>query len=191
MSDSSESLEQGFNEDELQDIMNEIESLEQDFSGKSEEGAAKKEPETKEAAAEPEVKEEAKETKAGEVSMEELGKELGVGGEDKNDLAIKDVQKTDIQKEIEQQFEDQYQKVVDIPSKPAEPAVQEAKSTPVVNNAPAGQTGLEFSVHGDMNLQLKLHVGGQTVDVGVNANEGLVIEMANGAKFTVPLKNAG
>ena len=52
-------------------------------------------------------------------------------------------------------------------------------------------TKLDFSVSGDMNLELAFHIAGQTVNLHLDENEGFVIELAHGARFTIPLDVSG
>lgn len=46
---------------------------------------------------------------------------------------------------------------------------------------------MEFSVTGNMVVNLTFHVGGESVCLTVDEAQGLVIEMDGGAKFTLPL----
>ncbi len=116
----------GFNEAELEDIMNEIESLEKEFV---------------------------------------------------EDAPVQAAPKEDTQVSEE--------KVV--PMRPA-PAV----AAPVRVSAPVSgaSTALDLSVAGTMGVELRFKVGDQTIQLKVTEDEGLVIELAGGARFCVPLHGA-
>ena len=52
----------------------------------------------------------------------------------------------------------------------------------------ATESGLEFAVHGDLDMKLKFMVGGKHVTLFIDGDEGLVIELDGGARFNIPVK---
>lgn len=51
-----------------------------------------------------------------------------------------------------------------------------------------GDNGMEFQIQGDMILNVKFNINGQSITLNVNPEEGLVIKLGNGAQFTLPVK---
>ena len=147
------SEDQGFNDAELEDIMNEIENLEKEFS--DDEPVAKK--------------------KAIDPIEEEM---LAAAGhaEDSEDEVI----------EVEEA------QVVNI--RPEMPKV--VKNTPTVKPKPVEvssknqmtvPTRMNFSVSGEMSMELNFEIGEQNIQLLVDPVDGLVISMGSGAKFCLPL----
>ena len=210
MSDDTQGQDGSFNEEELQDIMNEIESLEKDFSGDSsidsEEASQSKESE--------------------EVEKPEVG-DLDLGHSDDSSSTENDLQST-IDAEIAELNaiqdiggpEDESTEQVDQNQTPeghsGECNLQADESENVVNisdEQPGPSAALEgahagapvdFSCQGEMNLNMKFSVGekqahliidknkGLTVQLdgvqlNMNDSEGCIISLPGGVKFVVPL----
>lgn len=79
-------------------------------------------------------------------------------------------------------------KLADMPQEKA------VKTAPVKNYESSGssisssaESKMEFSVAGNMVVNLTFHVGGESICLTVDEAQGLVIEMNGGAKFTLPL----
>ncbi len=63
-----------------------------------------------------------------------------------------------------------------------------------INAETAGKTSsapasMMFKVQGNMELELQFEIGGKSVSLAVTEN-GLTIELENGAKFTIPVSDA-
>jgi hypothetical protein len=219
-------LEQGFNEDELEDIMNEIENLEKEFVNDD-------------------VYAEASET----LIEDKLGESLGIDTEvdfSEDDLVLDEpvVTKTKLQETIDSEVDslldaqiesemhpvaeeptseldeitseivdDYADEIINVEETYEEPideiVVEEEEVTNVVSISEAKQpskpiqektimkntdnkynTQMDFTVRGEMNMQLNFTIGEQTVKLFVSEEEGFVIEMAGGGKFTLPRSTA-
>lgn len=165
-------MEKNFNDSELQDIMAEIENLEKEF-------------ETEEIAA---------------VVAQPI---------------IEDVKKTDLQNEIDRELEmsllDREEeelamaapKILSFEKKEA--TVEAVIAGPVTHtSSPVSNSEISFEAHGQMNLNLGFKVGGESakltidpvkglvvtmsgVELCINQEDGCVVSMENGVKFTIPL----
>lgn len=189
--------EQGFNDSELQDIMEEIESLEKEFTSEAPSEEAQDQPE---ATKEPE--------KPLEVSAESHR-------EDEDD------ERTDLQKAIDKEVEelemesnmDEMEKALDdaegeheeddVFSESDFEEESHADVTPISAHQPAHQKGIELKAQGPMNLELSFPVGEQKADfkvlsdgfsiefngmvVHIDEKEGCHISMPGGGEFTLPL----
>ncbi len=158
-------MEKGFNDQELADIMSEIESLEKEFA--SDDGGAKAAPAAEQAPA-PAAHEE-EHVEEDDYSSPEVMGELAELSEEK---AIPKPQPTPA------------------PHRPkvvAMPAVSKAPAPSAHHAAPAA---LHFKVSGEMQVELSFEVNGECVSLSVT-DEGLSIEMASGATFSLPLAARG
>ncbi len=214
---SNDDLDQGFNDDELADIMSEIESLEKEFVDDT--------PALKE-----ELKVEALKIDVEEVEMKktdlqaeidnEVESLLGGKTEVKPEPSIVDEVMAEIEApvaklnpleeaiqaiETEKAKEDVFlTTATSVAAEKVEPVIEEKamdnvvalKNTrtetveKVVTPASSSQTQLDFSVAGQMNLKLNFTVAGQTISLYVNEADGMVIEMMGGARFTLPMGEA-
>jgi len=52
-------------------------------------------------------------------------------------------------------------------------------------------TTMNFTVSGQMNLNLNFTVGGQDIQLTISEEEGFCISMGNGVKFSVPIEKTG
>lgn len=170
--------EKGFNDAELQDIMDEIESLEQEFvedDGASETVEAKTEESTPEPEPTPEP-----EAKTTEEVVETKAETTEETSEDVDDVLGQ------IENEIENEIADN---VVEM--KQPEPA--------------ASGSAVSFTGNGQLDFQMSVNLGGKTATLKVDPGKGLVVnlegvdlqiteegcsvEMDGGVKFSVPFGN--
>lgn len=152
-------MDKGFNDDELEDIMNEIESLEKEFSQSTEE--VDHEPSLDEVAA----------------SVADLSEEESDSFEDKvllEQVAKLPVDKVIPQKQIEKFDDETHHNIV-----PMQKRSESPKST-------ANNTAMKFNIEGDMQMELSFTINGSEVNLQINDN-GFEIELEGGAKFTLPV----
>lgn len=172
-------MEKSFNDDELADIMNEIESLEKEFTEESE--AQVSAPQQEEISESEEFEEEIFDSKPTLDDIDPLE-----AHSDDDSQVVREVAPTlDAEKQV-------LKKVV---SKPVDEVVhlssapQKSHSMPTHHSAVHGDpahTSMSFNVEGDMRLSLSFNVAGKTVQLCVN-DQGLELEMDGGIKFSVPL----
>ena len=163
-------MEKGFNDDELADIMNEIESLEKEFSEETqsepvvaEDPIAQEMAESAEEEPVAEMVEEAVEEPVAEVFQEPVAEVLA-------EVAEMPVEKVVAQHEI---FEENVHPI----------------SAPSAVKAPAttgGHSSMSFTVEGDMKLDLNFNVSGKQVQLNISEN-GFELELEGGMKFSIPL----
>jgi hypothetical protein len=60
-------------------------------------------------------------------------------------------------------------------------------STKVSSSNSNAQTAMSFDLVGDMTMNMNFKVGGQSFQLSVNAENGLVIQMEGGASFNLPI----
>lgn len=146
-------MDQGFNDDELADIMNEIESLEQEFQ---EETAPQAQAESvEEVKEEPENEAEQKPEPLSEV-VEQLAQ--------KSDEEIKQVQS--------EQHDDGN--------------VHAIKQDVSSHKSNWQETSMNFSVEGDMKMNLFFNIAGKSVSLHIQ-DGAFEIELEGGMKFSVPV----
>lgn len=179
-------VEKSFNDDELADIMNEIESLEKDFEEESFED------ETPEEKMVEEVEEETAEVPVMVQPPKEVADEI---------MASPDP--------VEKVYAEKTPEVKEVVSELAHspescPVIKEAppvesklhhmpvKPTPSPDWKPSGaQTSMSFKVEGEMKLSMSFFVAGKEFNVWVDEKDGFVIELDGGAQFKVPMHHAG
>lgn len=180
--------ESNFNESELQDIMNEIESLEKDFD------PAPTPVTTSAPAADLYVTPAAKTSLQEEIERE-IAMSMEVSSEVKEDIVVPVTNETPITETVTEP------KVLSFEKKSA------STSTPV-STTPAtyskSSSEISFEACGSMNLNLGFKVGEETaklsidpvkglvvtmngVELCINQEEGCKVTMENGVKFTIPL----
>lgn len=209
-------MDKGFNDDELADIMNEIENLEQEFVDdaqipkddgpaeiteedlkeaqalddeidgsdlEQEESVAQEEVAQEEVAQEPVAQE--------EVAEEEVAEEV-VAQEEVSEEVV--AQQEEVAEEVLAASEDNMDEVLEeLSDMPVEKVVPLERSFAAEDHHSKGatsggaQTALNFSVSGQMNLKMNFEVNGECVSLFVDAQQGLVLEMQGGAKFTLPV----
>lgn len=210
-------MEKGFNDDELADIMNEIESLEKEFT---EEVEAKKE-ETEASTAE--VSEPVAETAQEEAVVEPVQEEVVAQTapepeedfeeeiEDSKPVLNEDPLAAPMEAEANEEeaapvmeaapvLEAEKEVLHEVVNKPVEEVVHlSAAPAPASTPAPAAMptaqatgnpahTSMSFNVEGDMRLSLSFNISGKLVQLSVN-DDGLELEMDGGMKFSVPLEH--
>lgn len=217
-------MEKGFNDDELADIMNEIESLEQEFA--SDDSEAKAEPGIDEVAQsvaalaqeeeqeevepemvqepefeEPEIVQEPEVEEEPEMVAEAYESEMVHEDEQPEDIAepvVSEVESPVVspvagEHEVLEQLSDM--KVEDIvPEKTPESyddnihhmKIEETPMSKPSHSPKSGHTSMNFSVEGDMKLDLSFMIGHNEVKLHVT-DQGLEIELEGGAKFSLPV----
>jgi hypothetical protein len=185
MSDDNQNADGSFNDNELQDIMNEIENLEKDFI---EEQSSTEIEATSEVE---ELKAEAIDSSENESQSESDDLQSTIDAEIEELNAITEVTQVDESEEIEQT-----DNVISIMQEPATQIASTYSGSPV-----------ELTCHGDMNFNMNFSLGESTANVKVDKQTGLSVELdgvsftvneesgcsislPGGIKFTVPLTSA-
>lgn len=174
-----EIMDKGFNDDELQDIMNEIESLEKEYV--EQETPAEVTSEAVEEAVAQETTEEAVE--------EEAPVEVHASEESEEDEEVDEVL-SEAEAEADDEYESEQDNVVSF--KPVQAPTHRTNSESV-----------SFSGNGQIDFSMTFSIGGEEATITVNQGEGLTVtmngvdlslsedgctvEMTGGVKFSVPL----
>lgn len=196
--------EKNFNEDELQDIMSEIESLEKEF-GESEDGPVA--------------------ISVKDAVMEELNEDLGeitdedleeINAEFKAEVAeviakvafADSPTKPSLQDEIEKELEASLKHTVAEANTKTEPKAEvlkfETPKSKTISPAPQATGDVSFSAVGSMALTLDFKIGEENakliidpvkgllvtlagVELKINETDGCHVTMENGMKFSIPL----
>lgn len=198
-------MEKGFNDDELADIMNEIESLEQEFT---QEVVQKSDPIAEEMAAAAAEQQEQEPTESVE---EPVMEQVEVEQPEKPQEVV--AQQEVIQPEVTMVKEDhpesnaEMQEVLtDLAEKPAEEVVathephddnvHHMEPAPVMNHTHRkhhhsghAKSAMSFNVEGDMQLDLSFHISGKHVHLNIGEH-GLELEFEGGMKFSIPLEDS-
>ena len=164
----SEEITQGFNEDELADIMSEIEGLERDLNA--------------EAVVVYDKVEHKEEVKPTPVEVTRAVEQVTVAP------VATETHATETDHELMEEFvQEPIEKV--LPFTHRSPTVAPMKTEKV--SADYKQTStMDFTVAGNMAVKLSFNVSGQTIQLTMDESTGLVIEMHGGAKFCLPLTAA-
>ncbi len=182
-------LDKGFNESELEDIMSEIESLEKDFGDDIGDTVLKvvEEAIAEEVVAEVIIEEVIEESAAEEeleaivdsefTTPEEMSspEELTIAPEEVDPSSIQSAVEADVALALIDKGSEVDEKVIEI----------KHEATNISENS--HETKMDFSVAGQMNLKLNFWVNGQSIQLHVSEEEGFVIEMDGGAKFSLPV----
>lgn len=170
-------MDKGFNDDELEDIMNEIESLEQEFSQGEEtlDGESPKEPS---------LMDEIAESVASivEEEVQEAPKEESVLKE----VVSMPVEAAVPQQTVEKFEDDSHTNVVSLEKETHVPVSEVSSPKAPSPKTPASNTALKFNVEGDMQMELSFTINGTEVNLHISDN-GFEIELEGGAKFTLPV----
>lgn len=167
-------MEKGFNDDELADIMNEIESLEEEFS--SDDHKMMEEPGIDEVAKSvAEMAEEEEDYIEAEEVFEEPVSVAPVEAEIFEELSEMNVEDIVPKKEMSS-YDDNIHHM----------KVEESPVAKPAHSPKSGHTSMNFSVEGDMKLDLSFMIGTSEVKLHVT-DEGLEIELEGGAKFSLPV----
>ena len=184
--------EQGsFNDSELQDIMSEIESLESEYEEEIKPVQKAKAP----------VKQGAKNVDKSESKVKNLAEELGVK---KNKAAKANLSAQVVDNDGAVQDEE-FDREVDaiLADKTDDMTMDDDQNTETNNvvaisstvkkagsmNTNSSKSSMEFCVSGDMVLDLTFNVGGQSVQIAIDQENGFVIQMQGGVTFSIPLNN--
>ena len=184
--------EQGsFNDSELQDIMSEIESLESEYEEEIKPVQKAKAP----------VKQGAKNVDKSESKVKNLAEELGVK---KNKAAKANLSAQVVDNDGAVQDEE-FDREVDaiLADKTDDMTMDDDQNTETNNvvaisstvkkagtmNTNSTKSSMEFCVSGDMVLDLTFNVGGQSVQIAIDQDNGFVIQMQGGMTFSIPLNN--
>jgi hypothetical protein len=163
-----QNVEQGFNEDELQDIMNEIESLEEEFSHSE---PQKSKPVAKKASS--------TESEDSTFSDEEMNEVLG----ELNNMSVEEVEHKQSPK-VEPEKSNVHQlKSSSVEKKVVSPA-------PIHTNSSSSADGvsMNFSVSGNMSMNMNFNVSGTNIGLSIS-EDGLTINMDGGGKFVLPIQS--
>ncbi|EQC48160.1 hypothetical protein M899_2658 [Bacteriovorax sp. BSW11_IV] len=204
MSDNqTENLDQGFNDSELEDIMNEIESLEKEFAV---EGADESETPMMEASEDLAI-EEAGTNGLQDVidrEVESIESELHSTMAEESDevSAAADSFVDSIEDEVEAvaQSDESVMEEVEVVSNVV---AFEPKKTTTTHTVTSGSSDMNVQLSGQMNMAMTFPVGDSQAEFTVNGgelsvqmngmsisiseNEGCTVTMENGVKFTIPL----
>ena len=140
-----------------------------------EEVVAKEEPVQEEVVAKEEPVQE--QVVAKEESFEEVDEEMNEVLDELSEMPVEDV----VPQHKVQSYDD------NIHHMKQEPQVKKPSTWSAPQGQPA-QTSMSFRVEGEMKLDLNFSIGGQDVNLQVT-DHGFEIELAGGAKFTLPLGN--
>jgi hypothetical protein len=193
-------MEKGFNDDELADIMNEIESLEQEFT--DDEQTESVESETEQIVAKQEESQQSVQEVQHEQPVQEVQPEQPVQ-EVQHEQPVQKVQHerpVQVESQMDEVLENLSEMAVEdvVPEKniksyddnihhmKQQGQVEQSWSSPKKSN-PA-HTSMNFKIEGEMKLDLSFCIGGQDVQLHVS-DEGFEIELAGGAKFSLPVNN--
>lgn len=221
-------MDKGFNDDELADIMNEIESLEKEFSEEitPEETVTAAEAPVDDVESNAEVTEEpvmeVSEVEEVEAAQDDFVSEEAVSEEPTLTEAIQEVEPiqeveaieaTEVVHEVQEIDAEMSDVVEELSTMPveeleavhatahddsnvhqirqAEPKLEQVAQTTVSKRPQTNlpESSLNFSVQGDMKLNLFFNIGGKSVQLNIK-EEGLEIELDGGMKFSIPLDHS-
>lgn len=172
-------MEKGFNDDELADIMNEIESLEKEFSD-----------EVQNVAADPVM--EAEEEVVAEPQREE------VVAEPQHEEVVAGPQHEEVVAGPQHVTEQEVETVAQVTELPVDEVVEKhepqddenvhhfKKAANKVAPASFGHSSMSFNVEGNMKLDLAFNISGKNVSLNIT-EEGFELTLDNGMKFSIPL----
>jgi hypothetical protein len=156
-------MDKGFNDDELEDIMNEIESLEKEFTQVADQLDH-----------EPSLEEVAKSV----MSLSE-DEEQDVDNSLLEQVAKMPVDEVIPQKKINKFDDDSHHNIIHL----------EKKSHIPQPKTQSNNTAMKFNIEGDMQMELSFVINGTEVNLQIN-DDGFEIELEGGAKFTLPVGHA-
>lgn len=213
-------MEKGFNDDELADIMNEIESLEKEFAQDSSEivDSPVEQSETEPTMVKNELST-ASDSELNALDGEEddgFAEMAGLEDPADNQLEVAPVMEEEVapvmEKEVAPVMEEEVAPVMEEEAGPIV-ALHEEESNEVLgelsklpenkvipvsesqgevhsmessNTKTGHETAMEFSVQGEMKLNLTFHVNGKKVELAIDEND-FNIELDGGMKFSIPL----
>lgn len=180
-----ENIDQGFNDDELEDIMSEIENLEKEFEGgESHEPAKSEDNLSLEEQAEGTVVNIEDETlvdQGTQLSTEELAIE-----EELQAIADLEISPEESKPNLQEQIDSDVESAIH--EEPAESVVTPIKSkVEQQQSVDLGEQSLFFEVSGDIKLNMGLRISGHDVTFKISQEEGFVIALPGGGQFSIPL----
>ena len=205
-------MEKGFNDDELADIMNEIESLEKEFAQDSSEivDSPVEQSETEPTMVKNELST-ASDSELNALDGEEddgFAEMAGLEDPADNQLEVAPVMEEEVAPVMEEEVapvmeeeagpivalhEEESNEVLGELSKlpenkviPVSESQGEVHSMESSNKKTGHETAMEFSVQGEMKLNLTFHVNGKKVELAIDEND-FNIELDGGMKFSIPL----
>lgn len=197
-------MEKGFNDDELADIMNEIESLEKEFAQDSSEivDSPVEQSETEPTMVKNELST-ASDSELNALDGEEddgFAEMAGLEDPADNQLEVAPVMEEEVAPVMEEEagpivalHEEESNEVLGELSKlpenkviPVSESQGEVHSMESSNKKTGHETAMEFSVQGEMKLNLTFHVNGKKVELAIDEND-FNIELDGGMKFSIPL----
>jgi len=199
-------MEKGFNDDELADIMNEIESLEKEFSEETqsepvvaEDPIAQEMAESAEEEPVAEMVEEAVEEPVAEMVEEAVEEPVAEMVEEAVEEPVAEMVEEAVEEPVAEVFQEPVAEVLaEVAEMPVEKVVAQHEifeenvhpiSAPSAVKAPAttgGHSSMSFTVEGDMKLDLNFNVSGKQVQLNISEN-GFELELEGGMKFSIPL----
>lgn len=189
-------MEKGFNEDELADIMSEIETLEQDFVEDTSEVQEVAEPQQEDQNEEIVAKEQHEEKQEQHEEPEMQEPEMQDQSEPEQDweeTKVEPIQAEAEDSEVDEEMNEVLDELSQMPVEDVTPQhtkqddnVHHIKEERPVSVGSKSQTAMSFHVEGDMKLELSFHIGDQFIGVNIT-EEGLVVGLDGGAKFTIPI----
>ncbi len=208
-------MEKGFNDDELADIMNEIESLEKEFSDEVQNVAADPvmeaeeevvaepqreevvaEPQHEEVVAEPQHEEVVAEPQHEEVVAEPQHEEVVAGPQ--HEEVVAGPQHEEVVAGPQHVTEQEVETVAQVTELPVDEVVEKhepqddenvhhfKKAANKVAPASFGHSSMSFNVEGNMKLDLAFNISGKNVSLNIT-EEGFELTLDNGMKFSIPL----
>ena len=197
-------MDRGFNDDELADIMNEIESLEKEFAQDSSEivDSPVEQSETEPTMVKNELST-ASDSELNALDGEEddgFAEMAGLEDPADNQLEVAPVMEEEVAPVMEEEagpivalHEEESNEVLGELSKlpenkviPVSESQGEVHSMESSNKKTGHETAMEFSVQGEMKLNLTFHVNGKKVELAIDEND-FNIELDGGMKFSIPL----
>jgi hypothetical protein len=164
--------EQGFDEEELKDIMEEIDSLEQEFSEDEEAPQPVASKEDSDQAGDDPLAEVNELTEGSKGQSGQLDEVAGMSDSDDIASAMDELESVICENELDDDSE-----------------VVPMRESSSIAAAHQGETHADFSVSGSMSLSLNVTVNGQLISLEIDPEAGVTIEMEHGAKFTLPINN--
>jgi len=200
-------MEKGFNDDELADIMNEIESLEKEFAhddkAEEAENVEMKSTEETEFIETPSVNE-VEEVVEPHAEAEEVVDMEEVHAAHEHDAPVHTEEPVKEMAPIQEVKEEMAEVLGNLSEMPVEDIVptavnndeheenvhhiKERETVSHKQQQPKGHTAMSFHVEGDMKFELSFHISGKFVGLTVT-EEGLEIGLDGGAKFTIPVEH--
>lgn len=171
-------LNQGFNEDELKDIISEIDELEAQFNESKSSDAGNEDGKSADVN-EPEL--------GLSLSEDELSEGLGIDPEQNStpeQLSLDKAKNNAIQDFVE----DTMDEIIE-DNEPAVATVEpHATVVDLEKQSPKKPTKMDFHVSGDMEMDFCFYLGDQKLNLQLNANKGLTLKLDGGVSASIPME---